>query len=116
MSSILDGIKGANDMHVTPYEVPEWGVTVYLRPLSNGDADTFSQIAGEGASGKKPGHAMAMTLALMMCDENGKKLWSKPDDGVKVLQEKNSAVVQRIFSKAMEVAGNKDSIEQTGKG
>jgi len=112
----LSGIRAANDLPVTAMDIPEWGGKIFLRPMSNGQADLFSKVASEGAAGENPGHAMAVTVALMMCKESGKPMFPNVDEGVKLLGEKSSQVVQRIFSKAMEIAGNTEPTAEAGKG
>ena len=102
-------IQQAQDLPVTAIDVPEWGGKIHLKPLCNGAADIFSQVAGEGSAGKNPGLAMATTVALMMCDENGKPLDDDYRKIVKMLEGKSSAIVQRVFSEAIKIAG--DSVE-----
>ena len=45
MSALLDQIKKADTPDLMPTEVPEWGVTVYIKQLTVGERDSFDNEA-----------------------------------------------------------------------
>lgn len=100
-----DAILGIDDRKTVSVDVPEWGGSVLIRPMSAGARDEWDAAvikrkeAGEvGISG-----ARALLTALCVVDEQGKPLFSKED--AELLAEKNHEAVGRIAIKAMEING-----------
>jgi hypothetical protein len=89
-------IKAANDKKILTVPVEEWGGDVCIRNMSGLDRDAIGE-----AQDRKAGNFVAFFLSLVLCDEEGNKLFTG-DEGVKTLNEKSNAVLQRLFEAAWE--------------
>lgn len=87
-------IKAANDKKIKTIEVSEWGGEVAIRTMTGLDRDAVGE-----AMDKKAGNFIAFFLSLVLCDEEGNRLFAG-EEGVKALNEKNNAVLQRLFDAA----------------
>lgn len=87
-------ILAAADLPLTEVEVPEWGGTCYLRPLTAGDAGQLqSEMAA--ADGQVPGDFRARLVARCLVDAEGARLFE--DGEIAVLAAKSATVVARLF-------------------
>ncbi len=118
MSKGLDkrSILACADRKVLPVEVPEWGGTVHLRTLSLGEGLRFQ--AERKALGDDAGdQVVPLLLGYSLCDEDGSPLFR--GDDAKQLEDKNPAVLGRLFALALElVRGGKEpeTEEERGNG
>ncbi len=86
--SLREQILAAADRPATPIEVPEWGVTVYLRPLSAADR---IEIVGRITNGTVP---FAVLVALGVFDADGSRVFTLED--LDALAEKRGEVIERL--------------------
>jgi hypothetical protein len=104
--SLRDTILGAQDTKRIPVEVPEWGVTVWLRTLTGTERDAFegSLMKGKGKN-RAPDLANLRARLVVLCavDEAGQRIFA-PDD-VDALGRKAAAPLDRLFSAAQELNG-----------
>jgi hypothetical protein len=87
-----DAIRAAvekRESELTPHDVPEWGVRVYLRPLS-----LRGSMRLEDARGRDASEAVGLIVARSACDESGQRIWS--DDDAARLAEMNGDAVATI--------------------
>jgi hypothetical protein len=68
----LDDILAADDLHVTPVEVPEWGGRVHVRMLKADEAVRFS----DALSGADATAAILELVALCCTSAAGKRLFA----------------------------------------
>lgn len=80
MSELLKKIKAADKKNLLPVDVPEWGLTVWIKQLTVGERDSyeaevFKARKGDGLMDNPRSKFLVRTL----CDENGEPL-CKPED------------------------------------
>lgn len=99
-------ILEAQDSQRQAVEVPEWGVTVYVRTLSGTERDAFEAglVKGQGKQ-RKPDLAnlRARLVALCAVDAEGKRIFA--DGDVDALGRKAAAPLDRIFTAAQQLNG-----------
>lgn len=107
--SLRDQILSASDLKPVAEIVPEWGVTVYVRPLSASDRDAFdieqfeAMDAVRAKGGKYVGQFRARLLVRALCDESGAALFTPAD--IPALDAKSAAVLDRLYVVAQRVNG-----------
>lgn len=92
MSDVLDRIRARRDSKPSiPIEVPEWGVSAFVRPIS----------AGKMASLQKQGSVAVVAAQIIihgMVDESGKQIFKDDADTVAVLTGEEHDLIDRISS------------------
>jgi len=99
MSELLKKIKAADQKNLLPVEVPEWGLTVWIKQLTVGERDSFEAEAfaarkGDGLMDNPRSKFLVRTL----CDESGKPL-CKPEEFAE-LAALSSKPMERLFEEA----------------
>jgi len=103
-------ILAAQDLPVEEIEVPEWGGWVDIKTLTAAERDTF-----EGEIVQRNGRDVrtnvrnirAKLVAATLVDEGGRALFTLGD--VEALGQKSARALDRIFAKASELAGMRES-------
>lgn len=99
MSDLRALIMAANDRKIEPVEMPEWGVTVYVRTLSAAEYESYMQQIVE----KKVGFAAReLLIFLTVCDESGKLVFNKESD-LEIIGQKNDKAIQRLYEECQRV-------------
>lgn len=104
--NLRETILAAQDSKRIPVEVPEWGVTVYLRTLSGTERDAFEGGLMKGKGKQRApdlANLRARLVALCAVDADGKRIFA--DDDIPALGAKASAPLDRLFSAAQELNG-----------
>ena len=100
-------ILAAIDRTIEPFEVAEWGGSIFLRSLTVGERFSFLDLIRRndwGDSAKADLASMqAHLIALCVCDAGGVALFTLED--VQALKNKDCLVIDRVFSRAQIVAG-----------
>lgn len=106
-----DLILSADDLKREPLEVPEWGVTIFVRVMSGSERDRF-----EAAHLKAPEKDFRARLAVAcVCDEAGAPVFTADD--VPALGAKSSAALTRISEVAARLNRmGKEDYDELGKG
>lgn len=108
-----DEILGIRDIKVCQLDIPEWNGTVNIRVMTGAERDAFESATSQNG---KPNlkDIRARFAALVLCDENGTRLFSDAD--VKALTEKSAAALDRIFDAGMAWNGmSSESVEVAEK-
>lgn len=106
---LRDLILSAADLKPVAEVVPEWGVTVYVRPMSASDRDAWdieqyeAMDAVRSRGGKYLGQFRSRLLVRCLCDENGAALFTPAD--IPALDAKSAAVLDRLYVVAQRVNG-----------
>jgi len=106
-------ILSAQDFNPVPVKVPEWGGTVYVRPMSAGERDRWEGDLLDRAERRKESIAAAtenlrsVFLAKCLCDEAGELLFGADD--VKALARKNYKPIDRVYEVAQSLNGLSDA-------
>ena len=106
MTKILNKneIKAAPRAKPVPVEVPEWGGTVYVRPLMAWELDELElELAGGDTGQRDASNFRARLLAKCLCDEFGARLFA--DDEAGEIGEMDAAPISRLFEVAQTLAG-----------
>lgn len=94
-------ILAATDRQRVKVHVPEWGVDVWLQPMSVGDRDSWeNEWLAKGQQGGVK-NWRAKFLAKCLLDESGNRVFN--DSQVDELASKSSDVVCRLFDQARKV-------------
>ena len=102
-------ILAVQDVNPVAVEVPEWGGTVYVRPMSAGERDRWEgELLERGEKRKESIKAAtenlrAVFLAKCLCDDAGVLLFG-PDD-IEALAGKSYRAVDRAFEAAQTING-----------
>jgi len=97
-------IVAAKDIKTEVIDVPEWGGSVIIREMTGKVREEFEMFVQErrGADDSLNLRGMrTLVLSQTLVDEEGNALFTKDD--VAVLGDKNAAVIDRLFTVAMEL-------------
>jgi len=87
--------------------VPEWGCTVRLKAMTGEERDSFESSIlrdrSDPSSGVDPRNFHAKFLVRILCDADGKRLFS--DDDVELLSGKSASVLDRLYDVGASLAG-----------
>ncbi|MEU3620599.1 hypothetical protein ACWD4O_10160 [Streptomyces sp. NPDC002623] len=121
MSSIKDAIRAAQDIKTQPdVEIPEWGVTVDVHGLPSGEWEAYQNKLNklrfqEGRSGAemqvKSNRAEIVAKALYDPD-TGKLVFADLREGIAILSEKSSGMVDGLFKLVRHLSGEDRDFEQ----
>lgn len=106
-------ILAIQDVQPVPVEVPEWGGTVYVRPMSAGARDRWEGDLIERGEKRKESIAKAtenlraVFLSKCLCDESGVLLFG-PED-IAALSGKSYRAVDRAYEAAQSLNGLSES-------
>ena len=94
----LDEILAADDLHITPVDVPEWNGRVYVRLLKADEAVRYSDSIG---SAENPdATAMVNELVALCCtDAKGRRLFKSAEQ----VAGKSFVAVKRVHAEAAKV-------------
>jgi hypothetical protein len=106
-------IEAANKPHVEEVNVPEWGGSVYVRTLSGHEMARFSAVVSN-AKPKDVEQQFVRFAAMVLADENGKRLYS--DDEIEKVGELEWRGLQRVVEAGQELNGLSDVAVETEKG
>jgi hypothetical protein len=96
--SLRDAILTADDRKTEAVEVPEWGTTVYLRPMSGLERDQW-----EAKKVNNNASWAGALLASTLCEADGARSFTLAD--AEALGNKNGAAIVRLTDAAMRVNG-----------
>lgn len=121
MSNVLgrEAILDADDTQIVPVEVPEWGGTVLVRPLSGEDRDMYEQSnlkeRKNGTTRLNLRNARARLVQLCAVDKDGRRLFDKTD--VDRLGKKSAAALDRVSEVARDASGiSEEQMEEMTEG
>lgn len=110
-------ILQCDDVQRERVEVPEWGGYVYVRSMTGQERERLEMALVDDLGNPIPGareQLRARLVALTVVDDDNQRLF-KTDD-VPQLQQKNSAVLDRLFTKAQHLSGiTQDDVEALTK-
>jgi len=96
-------ILSANDIKTVEIDVPEWGVTVYVREWSGVERTKAMQQFRQEEDAQPSAEVMARILCGVLRDEDGRLIFDDTD--APALANKSGAVLDRLFMRAMEING-----------
>lgn len=116
MALSRDEILAVNDCRTVEVQVPEWGGSVLVRVMSGRDRDRFEfMVQKDKDAGKSIDNFRAKFCASIVCDEQGKALFSEAD--IEALGNKSAAALDRILTRGLELAGmDQGALDQAGEG
>ena len=98
---LKDSILKADDLPRRKVEVPEWGVTVYVRSMAGAERDAWEQWLVDTKTDRK--HIRARYCVLVMVDEKGNRIFE--DGDIESLSKKSAAALDRVFSAGLALNG-----------
>lgn len=116
--SLRDEILARDDLKREEVDTaPEWGHKVWVRVMTGSERDAYDQwcLDNRGADKKQNMVGIRAKLAVLTTvDESGARVFRDGDE--KELGGKNSAALDKIFSKALRINGiTKDDVEELTK-
>lgn len=112
--SLRDEILKADDLRREALQIPEWGITVWVRTMTGAERDAFEEstyrVNGDNVEVNRK-NLRARLAVLTLCDESGSRLFG--DDETDLVAKKSSAAVDRIFELASRINGISKSDEET---
>ena len=106
--SLRDQFLKKVEVPVSKVEVPEMGLTVYVKGMTAKERTQFE--VGMMTNGKKSLRKMQLFRELLVikccCDENGNLLFTKDD--IDQIGELPATIIERIVDEAQAVSGMKD--------
>lgn len=105
-AELRNRILQTQDIKREAVEVPEWGVTLYVRGMTGRERDAYEEslVQGRGRNARLS-LVGARAKMVVMCteDEAGNRVFT--DDDAKILQHKSAAALERLWSKIRELSG-----------
>ena len=92
--TLRDRIAAAQDRPLSAVEVPEWDVTLYLRPMSLRERLDLATLFGQDGMVR-----FGPLLARVLLDETGQRIWA--DDQVGEIEDRLPDVIRRLGEQAM---------------
>lgn len=92
-----DAILSANDLHLVPVNVKEWGGCVYIRVCSVGEMESYQREFAEKKESMD--NWRPKFLVRCLCDKEGNQLFSMSQ--VEALSKKSVKVMAKLFDLAM---------------
>lgn len=119
-ASIRNAINNVTVGRIEAVEVPEWGVTVYIKEMSGSERDSYQASLIEQGKSFKDGQRLNMTdvtsklLVRVLCDADGNRIYTNNE--FTVLGRQPASVLNRLAEKAREISAmtEKDVDELTG--
>lgn len=105
-----DQILNADDRKTVEVDVPEWGGTVLVRSLTGAERDKFEASMLEMKNGKQRqnfDNFRARLVSMCLVNEAGELIFNSSD--LKMLGNKSTAALQRVFNKCNEINGLSDA-------
>lgn len=117
MSDLRAAILAASDTQTETVEVPEWGVTVGIKPMSAKSRAAVMELAqqGEGIDANKVLGMWARTLQGCIVDpDTGDTIFEQDD--MEALMDKSATVIERLWTLCFEQSGmTEDKVNEAGK-
>jgi len=98
-----DGILGAEDLPLVPVEVPEWGGTVWVKPMTAAGRDAFEVAVSDDNGEVDRKNFRAKLVVRTAVTPDGVRLFT--DDDAKTIGAKNALPVNRVFEVAARASG-----------
>lgn len=120
---LADQILAASDIETEPYDVPEWGLKVWVRALTGTDRDAYEgsvrqvrpRLDGKGMEVVMlDDNTRAKLLVKCLVDETGERIFT--DRQVGDLGGKNGRVIDRLYDVATRLSGMSDEAVEGAKG
>lgn len=117
-----DSIVNVKDFGLKEIEVSEWGGSVFLKKWSAKERNMY--MAKSVNIDETGGHVnwetifdnMILAVALSLCDNEGKRLFTDSPEDLEILSNKNGDVLQKLFEEIMVINGlATKSIEEAAK-
>ena len=100
-----EDILNADDLKVENVEVPEWGLTAWIRTLTGAERDRFeaSMLVDAKAGKLNLRNLRARLVVESLVDKDGNKIFKVSD--AEALGAKSAAALQRLFNVAQRLSG-----------
>lgn len=114
MTLTKEQIFSAPDMQLEEVEVPEWGGSVFVRPMSGIDRDAMEAFIIERNESLGPKAAVDQIrpwcIARTACDKDGKLIFTKDD--IPEMNKKSGAALDRIFKVIRRLSGLMEDVKK----
>ena len=113
-AALRSKILAANDQPLEQVELPEWGITAFVRTMRAGERDAWEQeMIGKG-EGERRENLRASLVARCLVDSSGQRVFADAD--VVALSAKAAGPVDRAFAVATRLNGlSQNDVEELEK-
>ena len=99
-----DDILGAPELPLVEVDIPEWGGTVWVKPMTAAGRDAFeASVADDNGKVDKRNFRAKLVVRCVVDHETGVRLFQ--DDDAKAIGAKSAMPVDRIFEAAAKASG-----------
>ena len=107
-----DAILAVEDLPLVPVEVPEWGGTVWVKPMTAAGRDAFEvAVSDDNGEIDRRNFRAKLVVRCAVDPETGVRLFK--DDDAKILGAKNALPLSRVFEAAARASGlSPDDVEK----
>ncbi len=95
-------ILAIDDRQLVALPIPEWKTTVYVRPMSGTERDSFEGEMIGRAGPARMANLRGRMAVRVVCNEKGERLFT--DDQAEALGAKSAAALDRIFDVAQKAS------------
>jgi hypothetical protein len=110
MQDVID----ADDAQLVDVDVPEWGGSVRLAPLTSKETDELELAFTDDKQKKilmRNGGIKANAVAQALRNPDGSRMFDKPLDGAMKLSRKSSSALMRLWKRLTEISGMDRNLE-----
>lgn len=111
-------LEAAQKLPTERVEVPEFGMTVYVRGMSGAERDAWEKTLLIGRGKRREvdtTNVRAKLVARTACDETGARVFTDAD--AEILGKSRVDILNRLFQAAQKLSGVTDEdVEELGKG
>ena len=112
--TLKDDILKADDCSLTPVEVPEWGLTVYVKKMSLAGMENVQAVVNKASSGKDGKTGVAEMVAKIVYDEAGERIFE--DSDAEAIGNKSHTALTRIANAFNDANGlSEEAVVEAGK-
>lgn len=94
-------IRAAHVIKPISVDIPEWNGSVFVREITAAESLQFAADLKDQPQARQ----LALQLAMFLCDENGKGMYTAEEALVELVTTGSSAVVKRIIEAGLKANG-----------
>ena len=98
-------IQAAPDRLIEEVDVPEWGGTVKLASITQGERASLQNIVISSEGAKTGANVQALLLAKCLINGDGRRIFDDSPHELAVLEARHPVVIDRLFSIAQRLNG-----------
>jgi hypothetical protein len=106
LMSLSQQILDCDDSTIEPIDLPEWGVTAFIRTMTGIERDSWDVYATKELAKNTKVNIRGKIVCICLCDEDGKRLFG--DGQAEALSKKNAKALNRVYDAALKLNKMRD--------